>query len=80
VRLDLAAMPFFGFDPNAADFFTSRGGRGFADVSWAVWPDVFALRASGHYEYLDWTTPQTAGVFHIATARVGADFYFDVTD
>jgi hypothetical protein len=80
VRLDLAAMPFFGFDPQAEEFFTSRGGRAFGDLSWAVWPDVIALRASGSYEYLDWTSPSTAGVFHITTARLGVDVYFDIPD
>jgi hypothetical protein len=80
VRLDVAAMPFFGFDPRAAEFFTSWGGRGFADLSWALWPDLFALRASGSYEFLEWTTPGAAGTFHIVTARVAADLYFDLPD
>ena len=80
VRLDVAAIPFFGFDPRIDEFVTSRGVRAYADLAWAVWPNVVALRASARYEHLEWTTPPVAGVFQITTARIGADVFFDVTD
>jgi hypothetical protein len=78
VRLDVAAMPFFGFDPRTNEFFSSWGGRAFADLSWAVWPDLLAMRASGGYEYLNWIQPAAPGVFHIVTARLSLDVYFDL--
>jgi hypothetical protein len=80
LRVDVWAMGSVGWDPTWDKFVTSWGGRGYVDVTWALWPDVVSLRGSGRVQYINWIRDDSQATFVVPTGELSLLVHFEPWD